>query len=242
MIVWIGMDGTYITTAFFAGLVSFLAPCVLPIIPGYLAYIAGSTVATSTTKRRDIFVNSIFFVLGFSFVFALFGILLQTLLASIGPEVQTWASRIGGIVVIFFGLYLTGLINVGFLERNYAFKVDRSASRSRYFTSFLFGVAFAAGWTPCAGAVLGAILGLAASAPVSAFVLLFSYALGLGVPFLLVGFFTAQATNLIARYGNALKYVNIVFGVILIGLGILVFTQDITLIGNFDFINNLFLK
>ena len=76
----------------------------------------------------------------------------------------------------------------------------------------------------------------------SAFFLLFAYALGLGVPFLLVGLFTAQATSLIAQYGNALKYINIVFGVILIGLGILVFTQDITLIGNFDFISNLFLK
>jgi cytochrome c-type biogenesis protein len=236
------MDGIYITTAFIAGIVSFLAPCVLPIIPGYLAYIAGSTTAASPTKRRDIFVNSIFFVLGFSFIFALLGILLQTALASVGPEVQLWASRIGGVIVIFFGLYLTGLISIGFLERNYAFTVDRNASRSRFVTSFLFGVAFAAGWTPCAGAVLGGILGLAASAPVSAFILLFSYALGLGVPFLLVGFFTAQATGLIARWGNALRYINIVFGVLLIGLGVLVFTQDITLIGNFDFINNLFLK
>ncbi len=236
------MNGIYLFTAFIAGIVSFLAPCVLPIIPGYLAYIAGSTSENSTTKRPDIFVNSIFFVLGFSFIFALFGILLQTVLATIGPEVQLWASRIGGAIVIFFGLYLTGLIQIGFLERNYAFRVDRNASRNRYITSFLFGVAFAAGWTPCAGAVLGGILGLAASAPVSAFFLLFAYALGLGVPFLLVGFFTAQATSLIARYGNALKYINMVFGVVLIGLGILVFTQDITLIGNFDFVNNLFLK
>ena len=236
------MDGLYITTAFAAGIVSFLAPCVLPIIPGYLAYIAGSTSVESTTKRRDIFINSIFFVLGFSFIFALLGILLQTLLASVGPQVQEWLSRIGGVIIIFFGLYLTGLINIEFLERTYAFKVNRNASRSRYFTSFLFGVAFAVGWTPCAGAVLGGILGLAASSPVSAFVLLFAYALGLGMPFLLVGFFTAQATGLIARYGNALAYINIVFGIILIGLGVLVFTQDITLIGNFDFINNLFLK
>lgn len=236
------MSGIYLLTAFAAGLVSFLAPCVLPIIPGYLVYIAGSTSAESTTKRRDIFVNSIFFVLGFSFIFALFGILLQTALSAIGPEVQVWASRIGGAIIIFFGLYLTGLIPIGFLERTYAFKVDRDASRSRYFTSFLFGVAFAAGWTPCAGAVLGGILGLAASAPVSAFFLLFSYALGLGVPFLIVGFFTAQATSLIVRYGNALKYINIVFGVILIGLGILVFTQDIALLGNFGFINDFFLK
>jgi cytochrome c-type biogenesis protein len=156
--------------------------------------------------------------------------------------VQTWLSRIGGIIVIFFGLYLTGLINVGWLDRNHAFTVKRGQGKWRYATSFLFGIAFAAGWTPCAGAVLGAILGLAASAPVSSFFLLFSYALGLGLPFLVVAAFTAQATNAIARYGNALKYVNVIFGVLLIGLGVLVFTQDITLIGNFSFVNNLFLQ
>lgn len=236
------MSGLYIGTAFVAGIVSFLAPCVLPIIPGYLAYIAGSSSTESTTKRRDIFINSVFFVLGFSFIFALLGILLQTVLANSGQIVQLWLSRVGGVVVIFFGLYLVGLLNLGFLERNYSFTVKREGGHSRYFTSFLFGVAFAAGWTPCASAVLGAILGLAASAPVSAFFLLFAYALGLGVPFLVVGAFTAQATNWIARWGNALKYVNIVFGIILIILGVLVFTQDITLIGNFNFVNNLFLQ
>lgn len=236
------MGGVYITTAFVAGIVSFLAPCVLPIIPGYLAYIAGSSAADSTTHRRDIFLNSIFFVLGFSFIFALLGILLQTILASSGAEVQTWLSRIGGIVVIFFGLYLTGLIDIGFLERNHAFNVKRGSGYWRYATSFVFGVAFAAGWTPCAGAVLGAIIGLAASAPVSAFILLFSYALGLGVPFLIVGAFTAQAGALIARYGSALKYINVVFGILLIGLGVLVFTQDITLIGNFSLVNDYFLR
>ncbi len=236
------MNGLYIGTAFIAGVVSFLAPCVLPIIPGYLVYIAGSSTIDSTTRRRDIFVNSIFFVLGFSFVFALLGVLLQTVLSASGPLVQLWLSRNGGVIVIFFGIYLTGLINIGFLERNHAFVVKRDGGHSRYFTSFLFGVAFAAGWTPCAGAVLGGILGLAASSPVSAFVLLFAYALGLGVPFLIVGAFTAQATNFIARYGNALQYVNVIFGIILIGLGVLVFTQDITLIGNLNFINDIFLK
>jgi cytochrome c-type biogenesis protein len=236
------MDGLYITTAFVAGLVSFLAPCVLPIIPGFLAYIAGSSSDESTHKQRDIFVNSIFFVFGFSFVFALLGILLQTLLASSGPSVQMWLSRAGGIVIIFFGLYLAGLIRLGFLERTYTPKVKRDGGYSRYFTSFLFGVAFAVGWTPCTGAVLGGILGLAASSPVSAFVLLFSYALGLGLPFLLVGFFTAQATSLIARMGSVLIYVNIVFGIILVALGVLVFTQDLSLVGNFDFVSSFLLR
>jgi cytochrome c-type biogenesis protein len=235
------MNIFYFGTSFVAGIVSFLAPCVLPIIPGFLAYLAGSTSVESTTKRRDVFINSVFFVLGFSIVFALLGILLQTVLANIGYEVQAWLSRLGGLVVIFFGLYLTGLIRLNFLESDHKLTI-RKKFKSRYITSFLFGVAFAVGWTPCAGAVLGGILALAASAPVSAFFLLLSYALGLGVPFLIVGFFTAEATNWIGRLGDAFKYVNIVFGILLIALGILVFTENLSLVGNFDFINNLFLK
>jgi cytochrome c-type biogenesis protein len=234
------MNALYIGTAFVAGIVSFLAPCVLPIIPGFLAYLAGSTEAESKTKRRDIFINAVFFVLGFSAVFALLGILLQTVLQSIGPEVQMWLSRIAGIVIIFFGLYLVGLIKIGYLEANRQVRVQKKF-RSRFLTSFIFGMAFAVGWTPCAGAVLGGILALAVSSPVSAFFLLFAYALGLGVPFLIVGAFTAQATDFIAKMGDAFKYVNIAFGVILIVLGILVFTNDLSLIGNFGFVNKLFL-
>jgi cytochrome c-type biogenesis protein len=215
------MNILYIGTAFVAGLI-------------------GSTDAASTTKRRDIFINAVFFVLGFSTVFAVLGILLQTVLQAVGPEVQMWLSRIGGAVIIFFGLYLVGLVKLNFLEVNHQVRVTKKFS-SRYFTSFVFGMAFAVGWTPCAGAVLGAILALAASSPLSSFFLLFAYALGLGVPFLLVGAFTAQATSLIAKMGDGFKYVNIVFGIILIGLGVLVFTNDLSLIGNFDFINNLFL-
>ena len=235
------MNIIYIGTAFIAGIVSFLAPCVLPIIPGFLAYLAGSTSAESTTRRRDIFINSVFFVLGFAVVFAVLGILLQTVLSAIGPEVQSWLSRIGGIVIIFFGLYLVGLLKIGFLEVNHQVAVKKKFG-SRYFTSFVFGVAFAVGWTPCAGAVLGGILALAVSSPVSAFFLLLAYALGLGVPFLIVGAFTAQATAFIEKVGAKFNWVNILFGVVLIILGILVFTNDLSLIGNFDFINKLFLK
>jgi cytochrome c-type biogenesis protein len=230
------MDALYLGTAFLAGIVSFLAPCVLPIIPGFLAYLAGSASPDSPSKRRDIFVNSIFFVLGFSLVLALLGVLLQTALAHVGAEVQIWLSRAAGAVIIFFGLYLVGLIKVGFLERDYKLSVKHQF-KSHWATSFVFGIAFAVGWTPCAGAVLGGILGLAASAPFSAFFLLFSYALGLGVPFLIVGLFTAQAAAWIARFGGALAWVNRVFGALLIVLGILVFTQNLTLVGNFDFVS-----
>jgi cytochrome c-type biogenesis protein len=175
--------------------------------------------------------NSVFFVIGFSVVFALLGVLLNTALKGVSFETQIWLGRIGGLVVIFFGLFLTGLIHIPFLEREHKMGM-KTRFNSKYLTSFFFGLAFAAGWTPCVGPALGAILGLAASAPGSAFFLLLIYALGLGLPFLIVGAFTAQATVFISKYSNALKYINIGFGIILIILGVLVFTQSLTLLGN----------
>lgn len=228
--------------AFVAGVVSFLAPCVLPLIPGFLAYLAGSSTGTDNKNQRvQIFVNSVFFVLGFSFVFALLGVLLNTILEAVAYDAQIWLARIGGAIIIFFGLYLTGLIKVGFLEREHKLQVKKKFN-SRYLTSFVFGAAFAVGWTPCVGAILGSILGLAASAPGSAFGLLLSYAIGLGIPFLLVGLFTSGASGLISKYVKWVKYINIVFGLILVGLGILIFTMQLSRIANFEFLNNILLK
>ena len=235
------MNSVAILTAFVGGLVSFLAPCVLPIIPGFLAYLAGSGTQGVAPKRKEIFLNSVFFVLGFSIVFALLGVLLNTVLLSVAPSVQVWLSRIGGILIIFFGLYLLGLIHISYLDRDHKIGVKRKFS-SKYFTSLLFGFAFAAGWTPCVGPVLGVILGLAASAPGSAFLLLLSYALGLGLPFLLVGWFTAEATAFIARFGSAAVIINKIFGAILIVLGVLVFTQTIAQVANVSFLNYIILK
>ncbi len=235
------MTTNLIIGAFLGGLVSFLAPCVLPIIPGFLAYLAGSTTSESGSKRKEIFINSIFFVLGFSIVFALLGVLLNTILERIAYDAQIWLSRIGGVMIIFFGLYLVGLIKIPFLEREYKFGV-KTKFKSRYATSFLFGLAFAAGWTPCVGPALGVILGLAATQPGSAFLLLLTYALGLGIPFLIVGAFTGQASHFINRHAVLLKYLNIGFGVILLGLGVLIFTQKLSLIANFEFLNKILLK
>ncbi|RJQ28990.1 cytochrome C biogenesis protein [Candidatus Parcubacteria bacterium] len=225
-----------IAVAFVAGLVSFLSPCVLPIIPGFLAYLAGASLSESASKRKDIFVNALLFVLGFSLIFAILGVLLNTALEAVAYDVQTWLARIGGAIIIFFGLYLTGLVRVPFLEREYKFAVNTNF-KSKYATSFAFGAAFAAGWTPCVGAVLGSILGLAATQPGSAFSLLFSYSLGLGIPFLLVGLFASQASEFINRYAHVLKYVNIVFGILLIILGVLAFTQNLNRIANLEVLN-----
>lgn len=235
-----------IIIAFVAGIVSFLSPCVLPIIPGFLAYLAGessSSVAGGTGKpsRWVIFLNSFFFVLGFSIVFALLGVLLNGVLANVAYAVQDWLAWIGGSIVIFFGLYLMGFFKIRFLEYDHKLSV-KLKFRSRYLTSLLFGFAFAAGWTPCVGPVLGGILGIAASAPGAAFWLLLSYAIGLGIPFLLVGLFVAQSSSFIDRYLTKIKYVNPIFGAILVALGVLVFTQSLPLIANFGFINDLILK
>ena len=231
-----------ITVAFLAGIISFLSPCVLPIIPGFLAYLSGASLDEKGGKARlSIFINSVFFVLGFSVVFAALGVLLNTVLAGVAYDAQTWLARIGGLIIIFFGLYLTGLVKIGFLEREHKIKVTKKFS-SRYVTSFVFGAAFAAGWTPCVGAALGAILGLAATSPGAAFPLLMIYALGLGVPFLIVGAFAAQAQNFFNKYAAKVKYVNMAFGALLILLGILIFTEQLNRLANFDLLNRFLLN
>ncbi len=231
-----------IIVAFIAGTVSFLSPCILPIIPGFLAYLAGESSSNAAKPSRlTIFLNSFFFVVGFSIVFAILGVLLNGILAHSAYAIQTWLAWIGGAVVIFFGLYLMGFFHIPFLEADHKLS-PKLKFKSRYLTSLLFGFAFAAGWTPCVGPVLGGILGLAASAPGQAFYLLLAYAAGLGIPFLIVGLFVAQSSSLINRYVTKIKFVNPVFGVILIVLGVLVLTQNLSLIANFDFLNNLILK
>ena len=186
--------------------------------------------------RGNIFLSSLFFVLGFSVVFSLLGILLQTALSKSSYSVQIWLGRIGGIVIILFGLFLLGLIKPAFLLKEHKFKVKRF--KSKYLTSFIFGAAFAVGWTPCAGAALGAILTLAATNSSSAFFLLLAYTIGLGVPFLLVGLFTDRAQELIRKSGKWLLYFQYFFGVILIGLGILIFTSQLSRIANLEFLVN----
>ncbi|MEK7638004.1 MAG: cytochrome c biogenesis protein CcdA [Patescibacteria group bacterium] len=235
------MTESLVVGAFLGGLVSFLAPCVLPIIPGFLAYLAGASTTETGSKRKEIFINSAFFVLGFGVVFALLGVLLNTLLEGIAYDVQAWLSRMGGVMIIFFGLYLVRLIKIPFLEKEYKFGV-KTIFKSRYATSFLFGLAFAVGWTPCVGPALGVILGLAATQPGSAFILLLTYALGLGIPFLAVGAFTGQAADFINRHATGLKYLNFVFGVVLLALGVLIFTQKLSLIANVGFLNDILLK
>ena len=235
------MTNVPIVIAFIAGIVSFLSPCILPIIPGFLAYLAGESSSATKPSRLSIFLNSFFFVLGFSIIFALLGVLLNGALSYAAYAIQSWLAYVGGAIVIFFGLYLMGFFRIPFFESDHKMNFGKKF-HSRYLTSLLFGFAFAAGWTPCVGPVLGGILGIAASAPGEAFYLLLAYAIGLGIPFLVVGLFVAQASNFINKYITTIKYINPIFGAILVILGVLVFTQDLPLIANFGFINNLLLR
>jgi len=222
-----------VIVAFVAGLVSFVSPCVLPLIPGFLAYLSGTSTGQQGARLK-VFLNSVAFVLGFSVIFALLGVLLNTVLERVSYNVQTWLSRIGGIVIILFALYILGLIKISFLEREHKFAVKKKFSIT-YLTSFVFGAAFAVGWTPCVSAILGSILALAVTKPSLSFILLLSYALGLGLPFLLVGLFTTQATQLISKSATLLKYFNIVVGILLLILGILVFTNKLNVVANWFF-------
>ncbi len=224
-----------IAIAFAAGVVSVISPCVLPLIPAYLSYIAGASLKDASQKRGRIFLHSVFFVLGFASVFSLLGVLLQTFLQSVANEAQTWLARAGGVLIMFFGLYLMGFFRIPFLEQER--RVRMVGKTSWYSTSFLFGVAFAAGWTPCIGIVLASIISLAAIEPGSAFALFFAYSLGLGVPFLLIGFFLSRASYVIQKYTKAFQALRIIFGIILVALGILVFTRELELAANFPILN-----
>jgi cytochrome c-type biogenesis protein len=229
--------------AFIAGVFSFLSPCVLPLIPAFLTFVAKSSLeeikSDPVRARTKIFLSSIFFVLGFSVVFSLLGVLLQSVLSSIAFDLMNYLGYIGGAIIIFFGLTLLGVISIPALEKEYKPKVKDTGIP--YFTAFLFGAAFAVGWTPCVGAVLGGILTLAITDPTIALSLMFSYSLGLGLPFLLTGLFISRASGIIKAISPYLRYLNIIFGVLLVILGILVFTGQLSRIASLDFLNQMLL-
>ncbi|MBI4163849.1 MAG: sulfite exporter TauE/SafE family protein [Candidatus Aenigmarchaeota archaeon] len=172
--------------------------------------------------RFAIFLNSVAFVLGFSLVFSLVGVAIQTVLANAAYDTVNLLRNVGGVIIILFGVFLIASLKyrIPFLQREHKLKVKRH--RISYISSFVFGVAFAVGWTPCVGAILGSIYTLAATAPGSGFLLLLAYSLGIGIPFLIAGAFTARVSGFIQRSGRLLKYFNIVGGALLILIGLLV--------------------
>jgi len=237
-----------LAVAVLAGLASFVAPCILPMIPAFLAYISGTTLSelnqkngsnTVTINRTNIVLNSVFFVIGFSVVFSTLGVIINSVLSTSAGELVAGLNQVAGIIIIGFGIFL--LLSTKINKLNMEKKFFPKSSKSSYPMSFVFGLAFAVGWTPCVGPILGTILTLAATTPSVAFNLLLLYSLGLGIPFILIGIFYSRATRIIRSMSKHLKYYNVILGGFIVLLGILVFTNQLAYIANFPLLNDLVL-
>jgi len=242
------MSEVTLAVAALAGLGSFVAPCILPMIPAFLAYISGTTIAELNQKngtsiisinRTNVIMNTIFFVLGFSVVFSALGVVINSVLANSSAALIDGFNQVGGIIIIGFGVFL--LLSTKFRSLNVEKKFFPNRTKVSYPLSFVFGLAFAAGWTPCVGPILGSILTLAATTPAMAFNLLLTYSLGLGIPFILMGVFISRATRLIKAMNKHLKYYSVMLGGFIILLGVLVFTNQLAYIANFPLLNELIL-
>ena len=235
-----------LAVAALAGLGSFVAPCILPMIPAFLAYISGTTLTELNQKgnskslvinRTNIVLNSIFFVLGFSVVFSVLGVIINSVLGTVAGEFVEILNQIGGVIIIGFGIFLVLSTKINKLNMEKKFLPKRG--KASYPMSFVFGLAFAVGWTPCVGPILGTILTLAATTPSVAFNLLLVYSLGLGIPFILIGVFYSRANRVIRSMSRHLKYYNIILGGFIVMLGVLVFTNQLAYIANFPLLNEL---
>ena len=239
------MTDPTILIAFSAGLASFIAPCILPMIPAFLAYISGTTLTEISNDQKtgfkinkiNIIINTIFFVLGFSIVFSTLGVLINSVLSDNINQFSNSLNGIAGIIIIIFGIFLILSTKINSLNKEKKFQIKNF--KSSYPMSFVFGLAFAIGWTPCVGPILGTILTLAATTPSISFTLLLAYSTGLGIPFILIGVFFSKSTKIISSMSKHLKYYNIVLGGFIILLGILIFTNQLAYIANFPLLNEI---
>ncbi|MDG1737144.1 MAG: cytochrome c biogenesis protein CcdA [Paracoccaceae bacterium] len=212
--------------ALLAGLISFASPCVLPIVPPYLAYISGVSVSDLSNNSKDrlqIIITALFFVLGLSTVFLLLGFT-ASVIGAFFLQNQLMFSRISGVVVIIFGLHFLSVFRIPFLDREA--RIDAGQEGGSAFGAYVLGLAFAFGWTPCIGPQLGAILSLAASeASVAKGTLLLGvYALGLGVPFLLAAIFLTRAIGIMNRMKRHMSIIEKTMGVLLLIVGVALLT------------------
>ena len=225
--------------AFSAGLLSFVSPCVLPLVPSYVSYITGLSVEKLTNVeershyRSLIIVNSLLFIAGFSTVFIAFGAS-ASLIGQLLYEYQDIIRKVGGILIIIFGLYLMGVLKLSFFmtERRLLHFETRPVG---YLGSFLIGTAFAAGWTPCVGPVLGTILYSASmtESMSGGIMLLSAYSLGLGLPFFLTAFGMDRFLSYFKRLRAYLGGVSIISGILLILVGVMIFTDSVTMMTSF---------
>ena len=213
--------------ALLAGLASFLSPCVFSLVPAYVGYLGGLAAGGekgSAANRWLTFSHGLAFVLGFSAVFVALGIL-AAFAGNLLFDLRFWLAKIGGIVVIVFGLHMIGVFHIPFLA--YDTRVQQAPDpKLGYISSALMGVFFSAGWSPCVGPVLGAILTVVINGGSVALgaALLTAYSVGLGIPFLIAALGIGWVTNILKNYGKTMRYVEIAMGVILVIVGIMLFT------------------
>ncbi len=217
-------------TVFFQGLVSFFSPCVLPLIPLYIGYLSGGAKTTDeegniTYKRSRVMRNTLFFVLGISFAFFLLGFSF-TAVGKFFHNYQTWFTRIGGIIVVLFGLYQLGVFGSSSLSKEHRFHFQPDSLALNPFTALILGFTFSFAWTPCVGPALASVLLLAASASSQTigFLLIGVYTLGFVLPFLAVGLFTKALLDFFKKYRSAVKYTVKIGGVLMIFIGVMMFT------------------
>lgn len=221
-----------LAVAFTAGLLSFLSPCVLPLIPSYVGFITGMTVEEAERRRWTALLHGLWFVGGFTLVFVLLGAAASAV-GSVLREYQVWMGRIGGVLLILFGLYLLGVLRPAFLMREW--RVQLSRKPFGYFGSGVVGFTFGAAWTPCIGPILGGILTIAATQAGLArgMTLLTIYALGLAVPFLITALALDRFLIWFQRFRPYIVWVDRVAGAMLIVLGILLITDSFTLLAGY---------
>ena len=220
-----------ILVALAAGVLSFLSPCVLPIVPPYLAYMGGITVTdmqdAKTAKRRKTLMPAVFFVLGLSTVFMILGFTASAF-GRFFLTNQDWFVSGAGIVIMIFGAHFLGIFRIGFMDRE--LRMDAGDKGGSAFGAYVLGLAFAFGWTPCIGPILGAILSIAATEADMArgTTLLAAYAAGLGIPFLLVAAFFPRLTGLMGFMRRNMERIERLMGLLLWTVGLLMLTGSFT--------------
>ena len=225
------MEGTSLglTIAFGAGLLSFLSPCVLPLIPSYVTFITGLSLEDVQKARRAALIHSLLFVLGFTLIFLALGATATALGQLLGYQ-RVWITRIGGVLIIVFGLYMLGVFNISFFSQER--RVHIANKPIGYLGTLLVGIAFGAGWTPCIGPILGSILTYAASsADLSRGIwLLLAYSLGLAVPFLLSAVAVERFLDVFSRMKRQMAWITRTSGVLMITIGVLMITNYFTVL------------
>jgi cytochrome c-type biogenesis protein len=224
--------------SFFAGMISFLSPCVLPLIPGYLSFICGTDLENLQKKSKYfILQKSALFVLGFSFIFILLGAS-STFFGSFFLAKSQIFSNIIAVIIIIFGVYLTGIINFNFFNNEFRFYISKYSNNFSF--PFVVGMGFAFGWTPCIGPILGSILALASleNSLSQGIFLLLVYSIGLGVPFMLAGYYMGNFLLFSKKARKSIMTIQKISGVVLIITGVLIFTSKLQTLG--FYILNLF--